>query len=822
MFLKKNTNKNHNTSDITVKPLSNESENAIGYKSILRDTSLTDARKRPDSKVSDHETEDRKIVRFNFDASEETSGDEADNDAWDFEAEQNFVKDVKVTINKNSVQSATELSDSHQSTSTEPTISGNILPSIFDRKMEQDKRIKPLYEDTDSESVASVKSFNREFGELSPKKSAMPQSGSDLRAESKNLAFQREDFGHYMSSNIPRLEFKKEMAQEELNLRQAMADELADLKAKIIEKNKSDLADFEHDLEKKKPNDFESDGEKINIIDKLNDNSKVESEHNVWVEQFNQKLEDEFAEKHKTIIKMHRIAEEKLQENHKIILEELERDLKSEEDLIKKDHAATLRQMREKLTHELELERQRMRETGENRLYEKIRCEKRLLEDKYRCLKDKYVRLKTDVKISLERRNQRRELQTGIEPSKSYKKSSDATFPVPPKNEDTGKPPALLTQRNGREPSHDENQDREKIKNFGAAAKYLSHIQQQYQDDTTSFSQSDTTVSNNYRHRSSELSAPAPINIDNSALQLGSEKNNNHVAYSRHRKKIFTRSASTSRINFDNSRISDEQIRSDTPVENLRWQLQKLEDLEDQFPENSFDTTYHLRYPFKVDNSNEQPGGYSSELEFFKHRIHLERDSVRRAKDSLRSQRTDFRTRQKEVKIHQKNAANHTIDQMTHEEKELTEMEVNLHRTRALLGEKVIRLRHLEQALQRMLAKNMRHLISEEKDNIREDAIISDLSSHSSSGFSSTDFVNDTQHGNVKRREMYHKSTEVMQSLVNLNDEIRDIWEILSKQQSRGMYSYSQRNKNNPWIPAVIPKTKLKTPTNQYEAATPR
>jgi centrosomal protein CEP164 len=41
------------------------------------------------------------------------------------------------------------------------------------------------------------------------------------------------------------------------------------------------------------------------------------------------------------------------------------------------------------------------------REYEKLRCEKRLLEDKYRSLKEKYIRLKTDVKISMERRKRR-------------------------------------------------------------------------------------------------------------------------------------------------------------------------------------------------------------------------------------------------------------------------------------------------------------------------------------------------------------------------------------------------------------------------------
>lgn len=41
------------------------------------------------------------------------------------------------------------------------------------------------------------------------------------------------------------------------------------------------------------------------------------------------------------------------------------------------------------------------------RVFEKLRCEKRLLEDKYRTLKDKYVRLKGDVKMSVERRRKR-------------------------------------------------------------------------------------------------------------------------------------------------------------------------------------------------------------------------------------------------------------------------------------------------------------------------------------------------------------------------------------------------------------------------------
>ena len=75
-------------------------------------------------------------------------------------------------------------------------------------------------------------------------------------------------------------------------------------------------------------------------------------------------------------------------------------------------------------------------------------------------------------------------------------------------------------------------------------------------------------------------------------------------------------------------------------------------------------------------------------------------------------------------------------------------MEVSLHRTRSLLGEKIIRLRHLEQSLHR--ASSLRPN-GQEKHASKEDATLSDLSSHSgSSGFSSTELGTDTQQGQLK------------------------------------------------------------------------
>lgn len=110
-------------------------------------------------------------------------------------------------------------------------------------------------------------------------------------------------------------------------------------------------------------------------------------------------------------------------------------------------------------------------------------------------------------------------------------------------------------------------------------------------------------------------------------------------------------------------------------------------------------------------------------------------------------------------------------------------MEVSLHRTRSLLGEKVIRLRHLEQSLQRAT------LNTGDQSKPTEDTTLSDLSSHSaSSGISSTEFATaeNLMGKSIIRGEHFQESSEIIQSLENLNSEIREIWEVLYKQQQSG------------------------------------
>lgn len=178
----------------------------------------------------------------------------------------------------------------------------------------------------------------------------------------------------------------------------------------------------------------------------------------------------------------------------------------------------------------------------------------------------------------------------------------------------------------------------------------------------------------------------------------------------------------------------------------------------------------------------------SSELEFFRHRIHVERDSVKRAREALRHQENVFQGRQRAWKQRSVRAS---LEQLIQEERELSDMEVNLHRTKSLLGEKVIHLRHLEQSLERVVnAKTIENDASAAKN---EELTLSDMSSVSS-GISSTDLATDTF---IDKPDHYQESTEIIANLENLNSEIREIWGVLNKRQDTNvpppptlMYSY--------------------------------
>lgn len=726
LFLKSNTRRQSDVTNATTsKPIDissseGRSRDTFGtspniMKGILRDSSLTDVRSRHtitggEMKIGglDFETTtdgDRKIVRFNLnpaeirsnseekDKSENSSEEqsvEEEEDVWDFINNDNaagqtgsHVKQVKVTPAISPISPITQLAilksgnmanETIKKTTVKSLVAKNELKetkpsifSLFDKGSDatKDERIlpvKPLYDESESESSGQMKESETKLSTFEQE----VNKASNYKELESILEDEKQKFKDLLETKLQKLQqqqanaLEKELKNEEIKFK-----ELLETKRKSIEEEH--LQDV---LRCKKEAEL-----KLNEI-----KNGVRQQNEEEIEAFRAKLQTEFDTKRKQISEEYRLSAETLQKNHNEMLEELERDLKLEQEIIKKEHSQKLAQMRTQVEHEIEMERQRLRETGEDRLYEKVRCEKRLLEDKYRCLKEKYVRLKNDVKISLERRNRRREQQTSITttgsetertPSNNRSSIADDSKPSERANNEFGKPPMGIVS-SAKQKLHLENEER----NI-PTQKQLKFLQQQQQQDETSISQSDTTISNNYNRRQ-HLNIPTMFNGENgnsdseafvrSAPKTSNDyrnssnnNNNNFPTVGRQKRKIFTRSKSASTSRLHTSLSQEQPERPCTPVENLRNQLQKLEDLEDQFPENTLDTPYRLRYPFS-DIGNQ---GGSGELEFIKHRIHLEKDSVRRAKESLRTQRTNFRAKQREIK--QRHAAavvRHTMDQL--------------------------------------------------------------------------------------------------------------------------------------------------------------
>ncbi|KAH8368819.1 hypothetical protein KR084_012142 [Drosophila pseudotakahashii] len=824
-----------------------------GVKGILRDSSITDISRRLDRMEPAIEVEDKKSVRFNLDQKcspedklstkmtqtykqNENSEDDDDGDVEvvvedgqdDDEDEDLVDKEEPVDLWHENEANLMEgiyslnpfLLDSKKSSTTKSTDgikisglgseSGSGSVEAAAAKTKECEATKLFYDDTDSDSKgSSVRSFIINKSE---------QDSSGLLAG--NNAFDLEELGRKHSYELEQLHLKSgKPAISPGNL--VVTTSEGDLEA-IRRDHEAKLKRFRHEYD----------------LRLTSHQHKLEEAFELQMEKCRGQLERQLQSKRSLLVGEHKARIDTLQSSHEEILRDLERELHAEEELMRREQVTRLSQLRDKYARELDAEKQRLfreREKGgeEGRLYEKVRCEKRLLEDKYRCLKEKYVRLKTDVKLSLERRNRRREAQMVPQHSHSHNhstKSASGNEMERSMERYYQKPHQQSGNSDNRSLSYSDQaiageavvvkppvpQKGHQLATKTSTSYNIRQLQlqlQQQQDDNTSISQSDTTLSNTYNNgrygpflksASGALSARTVSDNGNSSRDLGAvavpsslERNNNSNSNQAATKEsttglsriVFsrTKSASTSRLNSDTTSYAGTKgtERPCTPVENLRHQLQKLEALEDQFPENTLDAPYHLRYPFTdTISSHLKPNGVGSELEFFKHRIHLERDSVRRAKESLRTQRTNFRLRQREISQQRKITAfspKHSIDQLIQEEKELTEMEVNLHRTRSLLGEKIIRLRHLEQSLLRIYEKEKS--ILDLGGTMDDAATLSDLSSHSSSGFSSTELASAADFHKQKKDYYQQESNECIENLEILNAEIREILDIFGQKQ---------------------------------------
>ena len=638
MFLKSNTKK---MVDSTPSPAKSETLDVNQPRSILRErNSLEVSRSMDFDKISldksEKDDDDKKSVRFNLDTNTDVAFTFSDKSSSsdDEEIEENIIN-VKMTPTKKSrftVSPVKEFQPETEKKLIKPNPTDFIKPKLT------------ISKGSDSEDDSVIKSIERrdsEGSEDSPLHTKMLMKTKKLEEKAeKKMAQLKQNI--WEEKNDELVKFKDDLQESQKGELERI---LINAKTDHEEKIKAELENIRIEMENRNTGTLKE--EKLKYDEMLEGlKSKLQEEFEVGERELKEKfetkkeeiekyyeeklaeIEKELAERMEKnrdeMITTHNSNVEQLKQNHSIIIEELKKEFKVEEDALRKEHKSVIAELKTKIEAEAEKKDDK---------YEKIRCEKRLLEDKYRCLKDKYLRLKTEVKMSIEKRNKRREqggatTTTGSETERSHSNNKDRLVLSPSRRLFN---PFFRTPLNSplRKPPRS---DPPKLKPEHRTTRQLI-----IQDLDTSISDRSENKCNKEYDSSDNSTNPG-----------------------RSRKKIFSRlkSSSTSRIN--NNAKSRRNQRSCSPVENLRRQLQKLEDLEDQFPQNPQADTYHLRYPF----SDGQKFEGSSELEFFRHRIHLERDSIKRAKESLRNQKSLFQQRQKELKLKHGSMARHTLQQL--------------------------------------------------------------------------------------------------------------------------------------------------------------
>ncbi|XP_053608688.1 uncharacterized protein LOC128674248 isoform X2 [Plodia interpunctella] len=386
------------------------------------------------------------------------------------------------------------------------------------------------------------------------------------------------------------------------------------------------------------------------------------------------------------MIDEHHANVDSLREEHSARLNDLKHDYRAEVEHLRTQHACHLEELRARLANERAA-------SGKNQ-------EDRELADKYRCLKQKYARLKHDVKMSIERRNKRREMSmtTGSETEKSNShKATQSLERCKEANETsvsaTVEPPPIRVRANNNQSEHEYYESANKYNNNNDDWKLgrANTVPSADTSQTSAVKHRKTTVAfrepERRRARDTRRDTGATTDCQDSSDATTADEKPKESINGNGRRRCFTRlkSASTSRLNYSPKRGDGWS----SPLESLRQQLRKLDDLEDQFPDLACQQAYSLRYPFgEIDGV---PTADPPELEFVRHRALVEREGMRRARAALKTRRAALKTRD--------TLAAHTAPE---EEREATELEVALHRARALLGEKEIRLRHIERALRRL------------------------------------------------------------------------------------------------------------------------
>ncbi|KAJ8719794.1 hypothetical protein PYW08_011969 [Mythimna loreyi] len=378
----------------------------------------------------------------------------------------------------------------------------------------------------------------------------------------------------------------------------------------------------------------------IQYRDKLMEQQRqLEIENERTLSELRDQLQANLSKERARMIEENRATMESLREEHTTRVTDLRHDYRAEIERLRTQHACHLEEVRARLLSE--------RAAG-TRAHDE-----RALQDKYKCLKEKYVRLKHDVKMSIERRNKRREMSmtTGSETEKSNSHKANQSLERCKELNETSVSAVVEAEptraRINNNPSVKYN-DNETSYSESNAHKPLDNNNEDWKlRRENTLPSADTCAAPGGKARSARRAAVAfrepPRRRrdrdtgattdcqDSSDATTADEKPKENVN-GHGRRRCFTRlkSASTSRLNYSPKRGEGWS----SPLESLRQQLRKLDDLEDQFPDLACQPAYSLRYPFA--ELGPVATADTPELEFVRHRALVEREGMRRARAALK------------------------------------------------------------------------------------------------------------------------------------------------------------------------------------------
>lgn len=386
-------------------------EEGVQKRGILRDRNFLEPSRsmefdKSSMEKSDRDDDDKKSVRFNLDnttdaltLSEKSSSSEEEKQPAVVvksrftvlpvpEPETNSTKKIIKPYPKDLITPVLKISknsDSDDEKNSSDSLSGGerILRSVTHLRAKAERKIDELKQAIWEEKNRELEHFKHDMHE------------SHKKELERVLIEEKQRHEERIKTELESLRIEMEN-RATCTLRQENERLEADLETKKLDL-KTKYADFEKTLTE----NFQQ--QKQTLEKRFEDNLK--------------QLEKQLEEKREQVLVTHNAILEQLKENHSIIMEELKKEFMAEEHVLRREHQVRMAELRAKIANET---------MCDEKMFEKLKCEKKLLEDKYRCLKDKYLRLKTDVKTSIEKRNKKKEQSgtttttTGSETERSH------------------------------------------------------------------------------------------------------------------------------------------------------------------------------------------------------------------------------------------------------------------------------------------------------------------------------------------------------------------------------------------------------------------